>query len=156
MKIFFAGSHYFTPPFVSVSYTHLLGYSDYAKPGSSGIYPKSFEAKNRIVDSLNAYNAAMRAQGEEDKVIVFSDTVGTLMSAVTRIVDMVSNVLVAFVAISLVVSSIMIGVITYISVLERRKEIGILPVSYTHLIQAELTPLYIAGLPHHIYMKNQK
>ena len=96
-----------------------LGYSDYAKPGSIWIYPKSFEAKNRIVDSLNAYNAAMRAQGEEDKVIVFSDTVGTLMSAVTKIVDMVSNVLVAFVAIS-------IGVITYISVLERRKEIGIL------------------------------
>ena len=95
-----------------------LGYSDYAKPGSIWIYPKSFEAKNRIVDSLNAYNAAMRAQGEEDKVIVFSDTVGTLMSAVTKIVDMVSNVL--------VVSSIMIGVITYISVLERRKEIGIL------------------------------
>ena len=103
-----------------------LGYSDYAKPGSIWIYPKSFEAKNCIVDSLNAYNAAMRAQGEEDKVIVFSDTVGTLMSAVTKIVDMVSNVLVAFVAISLVVSSIMIGVITYISVLERRKEIGIL------------------------------
>ena len=97
-----------------------LGYSDYAKPGSIWIYPKSFEAKNRIVDSLNAYNAAMRAQGEEDKVIVFSDTVGTLMSAVTKIVDMVSNVLVAFVAIN------MIGVITYISVLERRKEIGIL------------------------------
>ena len=103
-----------------------LGYSDYAKPGSIWIYPKSFEAKNRIVDSLNAYNVAMRAQGEEDKVIVFSDTVGTLMSAVTKIVDMVSNVLVAFVAISLAVSSIMIGVITYISVLERRKEIGIL------------------------------
>lgn len=103
-----------------------LGYSDYAKPGSIWIYPKSFEAKNRIVDSLNAYNAAMRAQGEEDMVIVFSDTVGTLMSAVTKIVDMVSNVLVAFVAISLAVSSIMIGVITYISVLERRKEIGIL------------------------------
>ena len=103
-----------------------LGYSDYAKPGSIWIYPKSFEAKNRIVDSLNAYNAAMRAQGEEDKVIIFSDTVGTLMSAVTKIVDMVSNVLVAFVAISLAVSSIMIGVITYISVLERRKEIGIL------------------------------
>lgn len=103
-----------------------LGYSDYAKPGSIWIYPKSFEAKNRIVDSLNAYNAAMRAQGEEDKVIVFSDMVGTLMSAVTKIVDMVSNVLVAFVAISLAVSSIMIGVITYISVLERRKEIGIL------------------------------
>ena len=113
----------------TTSYASVLGavgYSDYAKPGSIWIYPKSFEAKNRIVDSLNAYNAAMRAQGEEDKVIVFSDTVGTLMSAVTKIVDMVSNVLVAFVAISLAVSSIMIGVITYISVLERRKEIGIL------------------------------
>lgn len=113
----------------TISYSSVLGalgYSDYAKPGSIWIYPKSFEAKNRIVDSLNAYNAAMRAQGEEDKVIVFSDTVGTLMSAVTKIVDMVSNVLVAFVAISLAVSSIMIGVITYISVLERRKEIGIL------------------------------
>ena len=103
-----------------------LGYSDYASPGSIWIYPNSFEAKNRIVESLNAYNASMREQGQDDKVIVFSDTVGTLMSAVTKIVGMVSNVLVAFVAISLVVSSIMIGVITYISVLERRKEIGIL------------------------------
>ena len=103
-----------------------LGYSDYKNPGSIWIYPKSFEAKNAIVAELNAYNDAMRANGEEDKVIVFSDTVGTLMSAVTKIVGMVSNVLVAFVAISLAVSSIMIGVITYISVLERRKEIGIL------------------------------
>ena len=103
-----------------------LGYSDYVSPGSIWIYPNSFEAKNRIVENLNAYNASMREQGQDDKVIVFSDTVGTLMSAVTKIVGMVSNVLVAFVAISLVVSSIMIGVITYISVLERRKEIGIL------------------------------
>ena len=103
-----------------------LGYSDYASPGAIWIYPNSFEAKNRIVENLNAYNASMREQGQDDKVIVFSDTVGTLMSAVTKIVGMVSNVLVAFVAISLVVSSIMIGVITYISVLERRKEIGIL------------------------------
>ena len=103
-----------------------LGYSDYESPTSIWIYPKSFEAKNEIVDELNAYNDAKRAQGQDDQVIVFSDTVGTLMSAVTKIVDMVSNVLVAFVAISLVVSSIMIGVITYISVLERRKEIGIL------------------------------
>ena len=68
----------------------------------------------------------MREQGQDDKVIVFSDTVGTLMSAVTKIVGMISNVLVAFVAISLIVSSIMIGIITYISVLERTKEIGIL------------------------------
>ena len=110
----------------STSVLASLGYVDYSTPGSIWIYPKSFESKNQIVDELNAYNDAMRAQGEDDKVIVFSDTVGTLMSAVTKIVDMVSNVLVAFVAISLAVSSIMIGVITYISVLERRKEIGIL------------------------------
>ena len=110
----------------STSVLASLGYVDYSTPGSIWIYPKSFESKNQIVDELNAYNDAMRAQGEDDKVIVFSDTVGTLMSAVTKIVDMVSNVLVAFVAISLVVSSIMIGVITYISALERRKEIGIL------------------------------
>ena len=110
----------------STSVLASLGYVDHSTPGSIWIYPKSFESKNQIVDELNAYNDAMRAQGEDDKVIVFSDTVGTLMSAVTKIVDMVSNVLVAFVAISLVVSSIMIGVITYISVLERRKEIGIL------------------------------
>ena len=110
----------------STSVLASLGYVDYSTPGSIWIYPKSFESKNQIVDELNAYNDAMRAQGEDDKVIVFSDTVGTLMSAVTKIVDMVSNVLVAFVTISLVVSSIMIGVITYISVLERRKEIGIL------------------------------
>ena len=110
----------------STSVLASLGYVDYSTPGSIWIYPKSFESKNQIVDELNAYNDAMRTQGEDDKVIVFSDTVGTLMSAVTKIVDMVSNVLVAFVAISLVVSSIMIGVITYISVLERRKEIGIL------------------------------
>ncbi len=113
----------------SSSYDDLLntlGYADYAKPDSIWIYPKSFEAKNSIVEKLDAYNDAMRAQGEEDKVIHYTDTVGTLMDSVTQIVGMVSNVLVAFVAISLVVSSIMIGVITYISVLERRKEIGIL------------------------------
>ena len=68
----------------------------------------------------------MTADGEEDKVITYTDFVGTLMSSVTDIVNMISYVLVAFVAISLVVSSIMIGVITYISVLERKKEIGIL------------------------------
>ena len=79
-----------------------------------------------VREELDAYNASMRQQGEEDKVIHYTDMVGTLMNSVTEIVGMVSNVLVAFVAISLVVSSIMIGVITYISVLERRKEIGIL------------------------------
>ena len=108
------------------SLLNTLGYADYEKPDAIWIYPSSFEAKNRIVENLDAYNDAMEAKGEEDKVIHYTDTVGTLMDSVTQIVDMVSNVLVAFVAISLVVSSIMIGVITYISVLERRKEIGIL------------------------------
>ena len=75
---------------------------------------------------LNEYNARMEEEGNEDKVISFTDMVGTLMSSVTTIVDTISYVLIAFVAISLVVSSIMIGVITYISVLERKKEIGIL------------------------------
>ena len=113
----------------SSSYSDLLsslGYTDIDDPLTIWIYPKSFEAKNSIVEKLDAYNAAMEQQGEEDKVIHYTDTVGTLMDSVTQIVGMVSNVLVAFVAISLVVSSIMIGVITYISVLERRKEIGIL------------------------------
>ena len=103
-----------------------LGYVDYAKPDAIYIYPNSFDTKAQVVSELDAYNAAMRQQGEEDKVIHYTDMVGTLMNSVTEIVGMVSNVLVAFVAISLVVSSIMIGVITYISVLERRKEIGIL------------------------------
>ena len=103
-----------------------IGYIDYAKPDCIYIYPNSFDTKAQVVNELDAYNASMRQQGEEDKVIHYTDMVGTLMNSVTEIVGMVSNVLVAFVAISLVVSSIMIGVITYISVLERRKEIGIL------------------------------
>ena len=103
-----------------------IGYVDYAKPDGIYIYPNSFDTKAQVVSELDAYNAAMRQQGEDDKVIHYTDMVGTLMNSVTEIVGMVSNVLVAFVAISLVVSSIMIGVITYISVLERRKEIGIL------------------------------
>ena len=103
-----------------------LGYVDYTKPDAIYIYPNSFDTKAQVVNELDAYNASMRQQGEEDKVIHYTDMVGTLMNSVTEIVGMVSNMLVAFVAISLVVSSIMIGVITYISVLERRKEIGIL------------------------------
>ncbi len=103
-----------------------IGYVDYAKPDAICIYPNSFDTKAQVVNALDAYNASMHQQGEEDKVIHYIDMVGTLMNSVTEIVGMVSNVLVAFVAISLVVSSIMIGVITYISVLERRKEIGIL------------------------------
>ena len=103
-----------------------IGYIDYAKPDCIYIYPNSFDTKALIVDELDAYNAAMQQQGEEDKVILYTDMVGTLMTSVTEIISMVSHLLIAFVGISLVVSSIMIGIITYISVLERRKEIGIL------------------------------
>lgn len=103
-----------------------LGYADFAEPDSISIYPKDFEAKENIINILNSYNNRMKENGEDEKVISYTDIVGTLMSSVTVIVDVVSYVLVAFVGISLVVSSIMIGVITYISVLERKKEIGIL------------------------------
>ncbi len=103
-----------------------IGYVDYAKPDCIYIYPNSFDTKALIVNELDAYNTAMRQQGEENKVILYTDMVGTLMTSVTEIVSMVSHLLIAFVGISLVVSSIMIGIITYISVLERRKEIGIL------------------------------
>ena len=103
-----------------------FGWADYAKPASIDIYPKDFEAKQHVIDILDAYNDDMKAAGDDDKVVSYTDIVGALMSSVTTIVDMISYVLVAFVAISLVVSSIMIGVITYISVLERKKEIGIL------------------------------
>lgn len=103
-----------------------LGYADYAKPASIDIYPKDFESKQSVIDILDGYNDKMKAQGDDDKAVSYTDIVGALMSSVTTIVNMISYVLVAFVAISLVVSSIMIGVITYISVLERKKEIGIL------------------------------
>lgn len=103
-----------------------LGYADLNVPGGINIYPKDFESKSEIVGILDQYNADMEAAGEDEKVITYTDLVGTLMSSVTNIVNIISYVLVAFVAISLVVSSIMIGIITYISVLERKKEIGIL------------------------------
>ena len=103
-----------------------FGWADYAKPASIDIYPKNFESKQSVIDILDGYNDKMNATGDEDKVVSYTDIVGALMSSVTTIVDMISYVLVAFVAISLVVSSIMIGIITYISVLERKKEIGIL------------------------------
>ena len=103
-----------------------LGYVDPDVPSSIEIYPKNFSSKESIIGILDDYNARMEAEGNDSKVIRYTDMVGTLMSSVTDIVDVISYVLVAFVAISLVVSSIMIGVITYISVLERRKEIGIL------------------------------
>ena len=103
-----------------------FGYADLNNPDSIDIYPKDFESKSEIINILDLYNSRMEEQGETDKVIGYTDVVGTLMSSVTDIVDTISYVLVAFVAISLIVSSIMIGVITYISVLERKKEIGIL------------------------------
>ena len=103
-----------------------LGYADFDDPSTISIYPKDFDSKALVVDELDAYNAAQEANGEDDKVVRYTDVVGTLMTSVTKIINMISNMLVAFVSISLVVSSIMIGVITYISVLERRKEIGIL------------------------------
>jgi len=103
-----------------------LGYAQVEKPSSISIYPKDFESKEFVLNILDHYNEQMEKNGADDKVITYTDIVGTLMSSVTDIVNVISYVLVAFVAISLVVSSIMIGVITYISVLERKKEIGIL------------------------------
>ena len=103
-----------------------LGYADLDAPSQIKIYPQDFDHKASVVAKLDAYNNNMRSQGADDKVIHYTDVVGTLMTSVTEIINMISNMLVAFVSISLVVSSIMIGVITYISVLERRKEIGIL------------------------------
>ena len=103
-----------------------LGVVDSAKPSAISIYPKDFEEKNRITDAITEYNNKQIADGKEENEVNYTDTVGLLMKSVTQIVDTISYVLIAFVAISLVVSSIMIGIITYISVLERTKEIGIL------------------------------
>ena len=113
----------------SVSYENnlaTLGYVDFDVPSGIDIYPKDFESKEQVVKILDDYNSKMEEEGKEEQVITYTDVVGTLMSSVTDIIDIISYVLIAFVAISLVVSSIMIGVITYISVLERKKEIGIL------------------------------
>ncbi len=103
-----------------------LGYADFSEPSGIDIYPKDFEAKEQVVNILDNYNAQMEEEGKDEQVITYTDMVGALMSSVTTIIDTISYVLIAFVSISLIVSSIMIGVITYISVLERRKEIGIL------------------------------
>ncbi len=103
-----------------------LGYVDFDVPSGIDIYPIDFESKEQVVRILDDYNSRMEAEGKDEQVITYTDMVGTLMSSVTDIIDIISYVLIAFVAISLVVSSIMIGVITYISVLERKKEIGIL------------------------------
>ena len=103
-----------------------LGYQDLDSPGYISFYFNSFEGKDNFLQFIDDYNKEMEDAGYEDKVIRYSDTTGILMSTVKTIVDAVSYVLIAFVSISLVVSSIMIGIITYISVYERTKEIGIL------------------------------
>ncbi len=103
-----------------------FGYCDKEDLQSITIFPKDFESKDEIVQIIKDYNKKVEEAGEDDKNIVYTDIVGALMKSVTKIVNTISYVLIAFVSISLIVSSIMIGVITYISVLERRKEIGIL------------------------------
>ena len=103
-----------------------LGASSVDDPSQILIYPKDFEAKERIANDITDYNTQVKEDGEEDKQIQYTDMVAILMGSVRTIVNSISYILIAFVAISLVVSSIMIGIITYISVLERTKEIGIL------------------------------
>lgn len=103
-----------------------LGYADEADPISVKIFPRDFEAKQRVLDHIDAYNKQVKAAGHDERAISYTDYMGIIMGSVTDIVNTISLVLIAFVSISLVVSSIMIGIITYISVLERKKEIGIL------------------------------
>lgn len=103
-----------------------LGYADEADPISVKIFPRDFEAKERVLDHIDAYNKQVKASGHDEQAISYTDYMGIIMGSVTDIVNTISLVLIAFVSISLVVSSIMIGIITYISVLERKKEIGIL------------------------------
>lgn len=103
-----------------------LGYADEADPISVKVFPRDFEAKERVLDHIDAYNKQVKAAGHDEQAISYTDYMGIIMGSVTDIVNTISLVLIAFVSISLVVSSIMIGIITYISVLERKKEIGIL------------------------------
>ena len=103
-----------------------LGVVDLNKPSTINIYPKDFESKDMITTRISEYNDKQTNDGKEENVITYTDIVGVMMSSVSTIIDVISYVLIAFVGISLVVSSIMIGIITYISVLERTKEIGIL------------------------------
>ena len=103
-----------------------LGYADEADPISVKIFPRDFEAKERVLDHIDAYNKQVKVAGHDEQAISYTDYMGIIMGSVTDIVNTISLVLIAFVSISLVVSSIMIGIITYISVLERKKEIGIL------------------------------
>ncbi len=103
-----------------------LGVCDESSPSSISIYASTFAAKDEIADIIKRYNEKMETDGKHENVISYTDYVGLMMSSVSDIINTISYVLIAFVAISLVVSSIMIGIITYISVLERTKEIGIL------------------------------
>ena len=103
-----------------------LGAIDIDSPSSISIYPKNFDAKEGITNAIEEYNQKQKDEGKEENAITYSDLIGTMMKSVSQIIDTISYVLIAFVAISLIVSSIMIGIITYISVLERTKEIGIL------------------------------
>ena len=104
----------------------LFNYAEDNDISKISIYPKDFEAKKSIISLLDSYNEMRKNNSEEDKMITYTDLVGAILSSVTTIINVISYVLIAFVSISLIVSSIMIGVITYISVLERKKEIGIL------------------------------
>ena len=103
-----------------------LGYADPSDPTSMAIYMTDFTGKEEFMDFLDSYNADMINSGHEEKEIHYMDMTGMMMSSVKTIIDSISYVLIAFVAVSLVVSSIMIGIITYISVMERTKEIGVL------------------------------
>lgn len=103
-----------------------LGVVDLDNPSTINLYPKDFESKDKIADIITDYNNKQTEQGKDENVINYTDLVGIMMSSVSTIINVISYVLIAFVGISLVVSSIMIGIITYISVLERTKEIGIL------------------------------
>ena len=103
-----------------------LGVVDLDNPSTINLYPKDFESKDRIADIITDYNNKQTEQGKDENVINYTDFIGIMMSSVSTIINVISYVLIAFVGISLVVSSIMIGIITYISVLERTKEIGIL------------------------------
>ena len=103
-----------------------LGAVNLEEPSSINIYPKNFESKDKITEAIEEYNQLQKKEQKEENVINYTDMIGIMMKSVSQIIDTISYVLIAFVAISLIVSSIMIGIITYISVLERTKEIGIL------------------------------
>ena len=126
-----------------------LGYADLDRPTSIAVYLKDFAAKEEFIAFLDDYNARMEAVGKEEQVIRYTDVTGIMMSSVRTIIDSVSYALIAFVAVSLVVSSIMIGIITYISVMERTKEIGVLRAigaSKNNITQVFNAETFIIGL----------